>query len=229
MSVLKIKQNGVWHYVSVGAQGPKGDKGDPGAQGPAGADGRSFTIKDVYATLAELRAAFPNGNDYAYQVTAQNGEIFIWSDSEKDWVSVGALQGPQGQQGIQGEKGDTGPQGERGPQGEQGIQGVPGEQGPQGEKGADGAQGPQGEVGPKGDKGDKGDAGATGATGPAGADGKSAYASAQSGGYTGTESQFNSDLSQVSAKAPAIQYGTTDVGAGSASGYPEGTLYVVIE
>lgn len=30
-------------------------------------------------------------------------------------------------------------------------------------------------------------------------------------------------------KAPAIQYGTTDVTPGAASGYPEGTLYVVIE
>ena len=102
MSVLKIKQNGVWRYVSVGTQGPKGDKGDPGAQGPAGVDGRSFTIKDVYATLAALRAAFPTGNEYAYQVTAENSEIFIWSDSENDWVSVGAIQGPSGKDGEDG-------------------------------------------------------------------------------------------------------------------------------
>lgn len=33
----------------------------------------------------------------------------------------------------------------------------------------------------------------------------------------------------VADKAPAIQYGTADVTAGSASPYPEGTLYVVIE
>lgn len=43
----------------------------------------------------------------------------------------------------------------------------------------------------KGDKGDKGDKGADGQ------DGKSAYASAQDGGYSGTEAQFNSDLANV--------------------------------
>ena len=53
---------------------------------------------------------------------------------------------------------------------------------------------------PKGDKGDKGDKGNTGATGPQGAAGKSAYASAQDGGYTGTEGQFNADLAGVGSK-----------------------------
>ena len=37
--------------------------------------------------------------------------------------------------------------------------------------------------------------GATGATGATGANGKSAYASAQDGGFTGTETQFNNGLS----------------------------------
>ena len=46
-----------------------------------------------------------------------------------------------------------------------------------------GIQGPKGDTGPQGPKGD---------TGPAG---KSAYASAQDGGFTGTESQFNKGLS----------------------------------
>lgn len=60
---------------------------------------------------------------------------------------------------------------------------------------------------PKGDKGDKGDTGETGATGAAGADGadgadgKSAYESAKDGGYTGTETQFNSDLAEVGNKS----------------------------
>ena len=52
--------------------------------------------------------------------------------------------------------------------------------GPQGPKGEKGEQGIQGE------KGDKGDPGAAG---------KSAYASAQDGGFTGTEAQFNKGLS----------------------------------
>ena len=51
------------------------------------------------------------------------------------------------------------------------LSGIPGPQGPIG------PQGPEGKIGP---------------TGPAG---KSAYASAQDGGFTGTESQFNNSLS----------------------------------
>lgn len=49
--------------------------------------------------------------------------------------------------------------------------------------------------GPQGPKGDKGDPGAKGDKGDTGADGKSAYASAQDGGFTGTEAQFNKGLS----------------------------------
>ena len=166
---------------ATGAQGPQGERGPQGIQGPAGAigpegpagaqgpagpqgergndgaDGRSFTIQDVYPTLADLKTAFPSGNEYAYQVTAENKEIFIWSELESDWVSLGALQGPQGPQGIQGiqgpqgiqgEKGETGPQGPAGPTGEQGVQGVKGDTGAQGPQGV---QGIQGEQGPKGD------------------------------------------------------------------------------
>ena len=44
--------------------------------------------------------------------------------------------------------------------------------------------------------------GADGADGNDGADGKSAYESAVDGGYSGTESQFNTDLADVSNKAP---------------------------
>lgn len=208
----------------AGAQGPAGPQGE---RGPAGADGRSFTIQDVYATLAALKAAYPSGNEYAYQVTAENKEIFIWSEEAGDWVSLGALQGPQGPQGIQGiqgPKGDTGeqgPQGIQGIQGEQGPQGETGPQGPQGETGAtgpegpqgiQGIQGPQGIQGEKGEKGDKGDTGAQGPQGeqgvqgpegpqgPAGvsgADGKSAYQTAVEAGYAGTETAFNSALKEV--------------------------------
>ena len=67
---------------------------------------------------------------------------------------------------LKGEKGDKGEQGLRGMQGEQGIQGI------------------QGEKGEKGDKGDKG------------ADGKSAYAYAVEGGYTGTEEEFAAKLAE---------------------------------
>ena len=143
------------------------------------------------------------------------------------WVNVGALKGPQGETGAQGPKGEKGDPGATGPQGEQGVQG---EQGPAGANGEDGvtphigtnshwylgdtdtgtaAQGPAGQDGAKGDPGDTGPQGPQGETGPqgpqgdsgaAGAAGKSAYQAAKDGGYTGTESAFNTALAQVSSK-----------------------------
>ena len=147
----------------TGPEGPQGPKGEPGPQGPAGLegpegpqgpqgepgkDGTGFRIKDRYDTLELLRAAFPTGNEYAYAVgTAESNEVYIWSEEKNDWISLGALQGPEG------------------PQGPAGADGAQGDPGPQGEKGETGKQGPQGEIGPQGP------AGQDGAQGPAGADG----------------------------------------------------------
>lgn len=205
-----------------GIQGPQGERGPAGIQGPAGAtgaqgpqgpqgergadglDGRSFTIQDIYPTLAALKSAHPTGDAFAYQVTAENDEIFIWSELVEDWVSLGKLQGPQGPQGVQGVQGPQGPQGDAGamgPQGPQGIQGIQGEQGiqgPKGDKGETGEAGPQGSIGPQGPAGPQGEQGIQGV---AGADGKSAYTSATEGGYTGTETAFNQALASVPGKA----------------------------
>ena len=180
-----------------GIQGPTGAQGPQGIQGPKGDkgdDGRSFEIEDVYPTKAALESAFPNGTDGAFQVSADEN-IYIWSESNLMWYSIGKLQGPQGPQGVQGIQGPAGPQGETGPQGPQGKQGIQGEkgdtgdtgaQGPKGEKGDTGATGPQGIQGPKGEQGvqgeqgpqgkqgiqglpgEKGDTGPTGPTGPKG-------------------------------------------------------------
>lgn len=76
-------------------------------------------------------------------------------------------------------------------------------------------------TGPKGDTGDtgpKGDPGDTGTQGPAGADGKSAYESAQDGGYTGTESEFNADLAGVKNALKAESGGTVSMGQSLGSG-----------
>jgi hypothetical protein len=165
----------------AGPQGPKGDTGTQGPQGPQGKtgangkDGKSLFVQDVYATLAALRKAIPNGDEYMYQVSA-NHECYIWSEIALDWVSVGKLEGPtgpQGPQGAQGVQGETGPEGKQGKQGPQGIQGV---QGPQGETGPEGPQGP---------------------AGVAGQNGKSAYTSAVEAGYSGAETTFNKALSEV--------------------------------
>lgn len=181
----------------TGPAGPAGAQGATGPQGPRGergTDGSSFVVQDIYPTLGELKSDFPYGNEYAYQVTAENGDIFIWSEREEDWVSMGQLKGPvgpEGPQGIQGPKGDTGPQGPQGIQGPIGPQGDQGPVGPQGDTGSQGPQGIQGPVGPQGSVGPEGPAGPAGVKG---ADGKSAYQSAVEAGYTGTETAFNSAL-----------------------------------
>ena len=58
--------------------------------------------------------------------------------------------------------------------------------------------------------------GAQGPAGPAGADGQSAYEAAQAGGYTGSESQFNTDLAGVSSKQRVVDFTNLSVtGPGS--------------
>lgn len=187
-----------------GATGPAGPTGPQGQKGDPGEDGKSFTVQDIYPTLAALKQAFPTGNEYAYQVTAEDDEIFIWSELATDWVSLGKLQGPQGPQGPTGATGAQGPKGDTGPQGPQGVQGIQGEKGEQGATGATGPTGPTGPEGPEGPQGPQGETGPQGEQGiqgPQGEAGESAYTAASKGGYTGTETQFNSDLAKIGNKA----------------------------
>lgn len=189
---------------ATGATGPAGPTGPQGQKGDPGEDGKSFTIQDIYPTLAALKQAFPTGNEYAYQVTAENDEIFIWSELSTDWVSLGKLQGPQGPQGPTGATGAQGPKGDTGAQGPQGVQGIQGEKGEQGATGATGPTGPTGPEGPEGPQGPQGETGPQGEQGiqgPQGEAGESAYTAAGKGGYTGTETQFNSDLAKIGNKA----------------------------
>ena len=135
--------------------------------------------------------------------------------------------GAKGDTGEQGEPGTPGAKGEQGEPGAKGDKGEPGQAAslrigsvqtgqagtqaqvtnsgtaleavfdfviPQGEKGE------KGERGEPGAKGDTGPQGNTGSTGPQGSAGKSAYQSAQSGGFSGSESMFNSNLAQVGNK-----------------------------
>lgn len=84
--------------------------------------GDGLVIEDKYATLADLRNANPD-HTYTYQVTAENNELFIYSEANSDWVSIGAIQGPKGDPGSKGEKGDKGETGETGATGATGATG----------------------------------------------------------------------------------------------------------
>ena len=95
--------------------------------------------------------------------------------------------------------------------------------GPQGEKGEQGETGP---AGPQGEKGEQGE------TGPAGAAGPNAISTATATAISGVLKGNGTNVQAAVAGtdyAPAIRYGTTEVTAGAASPFPEGTLYVVIE
>ena len=146
--------------------------------------------------------------------------------------------GPKGDTGDQGPQGDTGPQGAKGdPGAAAGFGNVSAKvddatgtpyvdvetSGPdtalnisfafhnlKGPTGQTGAQGPQGDPGPEGPQGPAGADGAQGPAGPAGSDGQSAYEAAQAGGYTGSESQFNTDLAGVSSKQRVVNLGYLD-------------------
>ena len=213
-----------------GPQGEKGEKGDNGADGKSFVvKARYSTLFDLQSAHPTGEA----GDAYAVG-SAQDNTIYIWDEDMSQWADIGALQGPQGPQGEQGVQGPQGPQGDPGEQGPQGIQGIQGPQGPQGEKGEkgdpgeQGPQGIQGIQGLQGEKGDPGEKGDTGAQGPQGIQGiqgdegpqgpqgeqgiqgvqgeagKSAYSSAVEGGYTGTESAFNSALAGIENKVAKV-------------------------
>ena len=198
----------------TGARGPKGETGDTGAQGPKGdpftyedfteeqlaaltgpqgepgKDGTSFTVKDRYETLEELKAEHPTGQGGdAYAIgTADDNIIYIWSESQNDYTPVGKLQGPAGPQGSQGPRGEPGTDGENGgyyipslddsgnlsftgsKAGMPDVQAknIRGPQGPKGETGEAGPQGPAGQDGAPGETGPQGPAGQDGAQGPKG-------------------------------------------------------------
>lgn len=189
---------------------PRGADGSGGAGG-GGSDGATFTpsVSDEGVISWTNDKDLPNPDPV--DIKGDPGAVFtpsVSSEGVLSWSNNGGLSNPESVsiRGPKGDKGDPGAQGEtglQGPAGDTGAQGDPGPQGPQGEKGETGAtgpqgeqgiQGPQGETGPQGEKGDTGAQGPQGETGPAGADGKSAYAYAVDGGYTGTELEFKDKL-----------------------------------
>ena len=95
MSVLKLKQNGAWVPISVGAQGRRGD---------TGATGTTFTPSvSADGTLSWT-------NDGGKENPAS--------------VNIKGPQGVQGPQGERGEKGETGATGPQGPAGHTPVKGT---------------------------------------------------------------------------------------------------------
>lgn len=171
---------------------PRGADGSGGAGG-SGSNGATFTptVSDDGIISWTNDKDLPNPDPV--DIKGDPGAVFtpsVSSEGVLSWSNNGGLSNPESVS-IRGPKGDTGATGAQGPQGPQGEKGETGATGPQGEQGI---QGPQGETGPQGEKGDTGAQGPQGETGPAGADGKSAYAYAVDGGYTGTEVEFAAKL-----------------------------------
>lgn len=90
--------------VTVNIKGEKGDTGEQGLQGESGEQGEAgadFTILDLYGSYDLLVAAVPVGvAGQAYAVgDAEENEIYLWSESQEAWVSIGNLQGQAGADG----------------------------------------------------------------------------------------------------------------------------------
>lgn len=170
-----------------GPQGPKGDTGDTGPEGPQGEPGPKGDTGDQ----GPQGDTGPQGAKGDPGAAAGFGNVSATADDATGTPYVDVeTSGPDTALNISfafhNLKGPTGQTGAQGPQGDPGPEGP---QGPQGPAGADGAQGP---------------------AGPAGADGQSAYEAAQEGGYTGSESQFNTDLAGVSSKQRVVNLGLLD-------------------
>lgn len=197
---------------------------------PKGSDGTSVNILGSYNSYSELKQAHPTGNvGDAYIV---QGNMYVWSKEENDWIDVGDIQGPQGEAGkdgsngksayqiwldngnvgteeeylasLKGEKGDTG---EQGPQGEQGPKGDTGATGEKGEQGIQGEQGPQGEQGIQGPKGDTGEQGIQGEKGDKGDTGE-----------TGPKGDKGEDGTSVTITSTSITYQAGSSGTSKPTG-----------
>ena len=132
--------------------------------------------------------------DISIQFNGDNSKILLVKTPFSGGSGEMGPTGPTGPQGPVGAVGPTGPKGDTGTAGADGKDGAIGPTGPQGTPGQNGADGAIGPTGPQGEPGPKGDTGDTGPQGPQGTPGQSAYQSAVSAGYQGTEEKFYANL-----------------------------------
>ena len=199
-------------WVSVGAlQGPIGPQGPQGVQGPQGEVGPKGDTGATGATGPKGATGEKGADGAAATIkigTVTSGAAASVTNSGTTSAAVFDFVLPKG------DKGDKGDTGEQGPQGETGATGPAGATGATGPQGIQGIQGEQGPVGPEGPQGP---------AGVAGADGKSAYQTAVEGGYSGTETAFNTalaDLPNYKVKKAALSLPAASW-AGSASPYTQ--------
>lgn len=184
-------ESGTWwvyvdgEYVDTGIS-PTGATGAPGADGADGADGEDGVgIASIVRTSGD---GSPGTTDtYTITLTDLSTETFT--------VYNGADGAP----------------------GQDGAPGPPGADGQNGAPGADGADGITPSIGMNGNwylgetdtgvaaTGPAGVDGEDGAPGAPGADGQSAYAAAQAGGYTDTQSAFYADLAAIEGLDAALE------------------------
>lgn len=155
-------------------------------------------VDEAISALNEGVERAENAADKAEEATEHyprivNGYWQVWDAEAQTWVDTGVK--------AVGEDGAPGQPGRDGQDGAPGVTYTPtvsadGEISWTNDGGLPNPQ-PRNIMGPQGQDGAPGQPGRDGATGPAG---KSAYASAVDGGYSGTEAQFNEDLSSVGDK-----------------------------
>lgn len=69
----------------------------PGHTGPTDPKGNGINTLGSYDTYEELIKNHPTSStDDAYII---NGNLFVWSDKEKNWINTGKVQGPKGNPG----------------------------------------------------------------------------------------------------------------------------------
>ena len=204
-----------------GETGPQGPKGDTGAAGEAGGyytpavtqpDENTlrvaFTpskegmpaVADTDITLTAGGGGGGSGEDGGYYTpavtqTTENTMQVVFTPSKAvmpavDGTEITLPAGPKGDTGPQGPKGDTGATGPAGATGADGITPTIGDNGNWYLGDTDTGKPSRGETGPAGADGKDG------LDGTPGADGKTAYAYAVEGGYTGTEEEFAAKLAE---------------------------------
>ena len=86
-----------------GVTGPTGIQGWTGPTGPKGDDGVAVMLLDTYNSYEALKSAHPTGS--AGDMYLVDGDTYVWSESEQDWVNAGQIKGAQGEAGATGATG----------------------------------------------------------------------------------------------------------------------------